>query len=492
MPFARSQHSSSPDEGRDDAGNGSGDLTVRLYRIKKILAMHPFVGSAAARARAFLNEPATWAAETQERVDELKLYRSMEWPRAAIRVEYLRQFRFTRRRHYSDTDLAAGRPWQQWVRYVHRVLSQEPTSEPSHMLDTLLVYSMCFDPAADTQGLGLGHLAAWRDENTTGGRWLWKPGDLEVPYQRKKLDAQVDSFIGLLTEDLAGASAEPSDSPITKNGGLVANLSTEFETAAERLEVLAGWIPTFFQRRDEEWLCHVPSPDPWRGGKTENSLGTPSWEAVAAIGRAVRLLGITDSAGRAEPAGREGLWVDWIDPVFPLKNAALAERVLSVGIEVYERHVRITRMHANAAAGELAARIPADSANWATDCAQRLRGLAKQCRDEESKQVELLRPPLNLPIPHSRPAITPALTSVDENAMSTVADLAERFGVAPQKLRKRLERWRHKNQESGHWIENSDAGSRDARYIYRLGSIRDIIDSLRASVGASVKRPSKK
>lgn len=78
----------------------------------------------------------------------------------------------------------------------------------------------------------------------------------------------------------------------------------------------------------------------------------------------------------------------------------------------------------------------------------------------------------------------------DESAMLAPADIATKYHVPFEALRKRLERWRRNNHQG--WIENSEAGSRTPRFLYRVGAIRCIIEELRASGAASSKRPAKK
>lgn len=80
----------------------------------------------------------------------------------------------------------------------------------------------------------------------------------------------------------------------------------------------------------------------------------------------------------------------------------------------------------------------------------------------------------------------------DDEGMFTVSDLARRFGVDQETLRKRLDRWRGKNQGSADWAQDSDAQSREARYLYRCRAVRPIIDDLRASDETTGERPTKK
>jgi hypothetical protein len=67
-------------------------------------------------------------------------------------------------------------------------------------------------------------------------------------------------------------------------------------------------------------------------------------------------------------------------------------------------------------------------------------------------------------------------------------DLAKRFDVPPEPLRKRLERWREQNQDGRDWVEVEDRGTREPRFLYRLSAVKPVIDDLKASP----KRPTKK
>lgn len=77
----------------------------------------------------------------------------------------------------------------------------------------------------------------------------------------------------------------------------------------------------------------------------------------------------------------------------------------------------------------------------------------------------------------------PAIT--DESYLSP-ARLAESFGTPADALRKRLDRWRLMNDKG--WKEVSNPGPREPRYLYRVGSIRPIIQELKASS----ERPARK
>lgn len=78
-----------------------------------------------------------------------------------------------------------------------------------------------------------------------------------------------------------------------------------------------------------------------------------------------------------------------------------------------------------------------------------------------------------------------AAASLDDAAMLDARTLAERFGVDQEQLRKRLERQRGNVQHT----EDSNARSRDPKYLYQVGSVRPIIDSIKSKQQRPTKRP---
>jgi len=76
-------------------------------------------------------------------------------------------------------------------------------------------------------------------------------------------------------------------------------------------------------------------------------------------------------------------------------------------------------------------------------------------------------------------ARTSAQPKLDDRAWYTHVQLAEAFGVEKERLRKRLDRFRQRNQDG--WKENEDRRPREPGYFYRLGGVREILESLRAS-----------
>lgn len=69
------------------------------------------------------------------------------------------------------------------------------------------------------------------------------------------------------------------------------------------------------------------------------------------------------------------------------------------------------------------------------------------------------------------------------DAMLSPKELAATNGLTGKAdaLRKRLERWREKHAADGgrDWIENSEATTREARFLYRTGAIQSIIDEMK-------------
>lgn len=77
------------------------------------------------------------------------------------------------------------------------------------------------------------------------------------------------------------------------------------------------------------------------------------------------------------------------------------------------------------------------------------------------------------------PTATNARPDVNDDSHLSPTKLADVFDVPVGPLRNRLNRWRAKNHEG--WIENPDRRPREAKYLYRVGSVRHIIDALKAT-----------
>ena len=71
------------------------------------------------------------------------------------------------------------------------------------------------------------------------------------------------------------------------------------------------------------------------------------------------------------------------------------------------------------------------------------------------------------------------IPSPDEDSHLSPARLAELFGLPPDPLRKRLARWRAGHDEG--WIENSNRKTREAQFLYRVGSIRPVLEDMMRS-----------
>ncbi|MBK9126512.1 MAG: hypothetical protein IPM13_01785 [Phycisphaerales bacterium] len=68
---------------------------------------------------------------------------------------------------------------------------------------------------------------------------------------------------------------------------------------------------------------------------------------------------------------------------------------------------------------------------------------------------------------------------LDDAARLTADELAERFGVSPDALRKRLDRWRKRHD--GGWYELVNAGRGAPRVLYEVGAVRAVIEAAKAS-----------
>jgi hypothetical protein len=77
------------------------------------------------------------------------------------------------------------------------------------------------------------------------------------------------------------------------------------------------------------------------------------------------------------------------------------------------------------------------------------------------------------------------LGKLDLDAMLTHVEIAERIGVPAEPLRKKLDRWRKRNNDG--WKEVEDRRPREPRYIYKVGAILPIL----TETVASGKRPAK-
>lgn len=75
---------------------------------------------------------------------------------------------------------------------------------------------------------------------------------------------------------------------------------------------------------------------------------------------------------------------------------------------------------------------------------------------------------------------------MDDDAYFLHTDLADRYKVAPESARKRLERWRQKCPDG--WREVADRRGNEPRYTYRLGAVRHLFEK---PDGASAPRPAK-
>lgn len=71
-------------------------------------------------------------------------------------------------------------------------------------------------------------------------------------------------------------------------------------------------------------------------------------------------------------------------------------------------------------------------------------------------------------------------TASPPSGMLSARELAETNGVDPERLRKALERWRHKNLDDG-WREVNDRRSREPRYLYDPVAVELVLARLRSA-----------
>jgi hypothetical protein len=82
------------------------------------------------------------------------------------------------------------------------------------------------------------------------------------------------------------------------------------------------------------------------------------------------------------------------------------------------------------------------------------------------------------------------VATLDEKAILSPATIAEKVGLNPEAVRKRLERFRKTHKDC--FIENVDRSSTEPQYLYRIGKVRQEIKAMIASGKASGKRPAQK
>lgn len=74
---------------------------------------------------------------------------------------------------------------------------------------------------------------------------------------------------------------------------------------------------------------------------------------------------------------------------------------------------------------------------------------------------------------------------IDDDATLSPKKLAEKWSILPLfgRLQSRLKRWRQENPAGNGtaWIEVADAKPREAKYLFRVGSVRHILDDLKTT-----------
>ena len=99
-------------------------------------------------------------------------------------------------------------------------------------------------------------------------------------------------------------------------------------------------------------------------------------------------------------------------------------------------------------------------------------GVARIVRDMKPRTREILQEEI------ASEQITEAsqpTRAADADAFLSAPDLARKYGVEPNRLAKRLERWRAKNREDWREIEASERGPREPQYLYREAAVKALI-----------------
>ena len=89
-----------------------------------------------------------------------------------------------------------------------------------------------------------------------------------------------------------------------------------------------------------------------------------------------------------------------------------------------------------------------------------------------------------------RPDASRSLADAHDDSLLSPVGLAAAFGVNADALRTRLNRWRRRHHEG--WIENTERGPREPRYLYGLGAVRHIIRALQATSETTSQRPARR
>jgi hypothetical protein len=101
---------------------------------------------------------------------------------------------------------------------------------------------------------------------------------------------------------------------------------------------------------------------------------------------------------------------------------------------------------------------------------------------EIEEGVKLLRPAV--------PVAGPPSADDLGDSYSSPAELAKRYEVPQKALEGRLRRWReaHQRESGAGWLVVQDRRGREAQYLYRVGTVRDIIGDLQAKGERGTKK----
>ncbi len=126
------------------------------------------------------------------------------------------------------------------------------------------------------------------------------------------------------------------------------------------------------------------------------------------------------------------------------------------------------------------AEVYADACRLLAELIAQTHGAARSSSDREQDEM---------------PPASEALTRLEEddgNARLSPRDMARRYRVPLDPLRKRLERCRRRDHACYAELDEAERSVREAKYIYALGRVRHIIRDLIVSSETSSKRPPRK
>ncbi len=104
----------------------------------------------------------------------------------------------------------------------------------------------------------------------------------------------------------------------------------------------------------------------------------------------------------------------------------------------------------------------------------------------DRKDSPAATPPAQAPGNKTSPPVTTPVSN--EPIRLSAPELAERFGVPPEALRKALERYRQANPDKG-YIEASDRGRKEPKYVYDLAAVLHVIEGVKGRATKEDDKP---